>query len=233
MMPHDGSSQAAYVVHSRRFAENSSIIELFTQQSGRITSMAKGARGAKHQRQAVLQPFMPLLVTWRGRGAMPSLTDVEAAGPPHRLVGRLCYCGLYLNELLLRLTVPQDPHPIIFAHYTQTLVALAESDASNRHIEPLLRLFECRLLHQLGLGLILTQDVCGQPIDPQDYYRYLVPQGPEPCMAQSASIRGSTLLALASEQGLQLDQYREARGLMRQVLDYHLDGRSLKSRDLF
>ena len=52
-------------------------------------------------------------------------------------------------------------------------------------------------------------------------------------MAQSASIRGSTLLALASEQGLQLDQYREARGLMRQVLDYHLDGRSLKSRDLF
>lgn len=227
------SGQAAYVLHVRRFSEHSLIVELFTQQSGRVTRIAKGARNAKHHRQAVLQPFIPLLVNWRGHGSMPSLTDVEAVGPPHRLVGILCYCGLYLNEVLLRLTASQDPHPIIFAHYTQTLVALAQSDGTNQQIEPILRVFECRLLQQLGLGLNLTQDISGQPIDPESHYLYRMPQGPEPCVAQSASLRGSTLLALATEHGLQSEHLREARDLMRHVLHYHLEGRPLKSRDFF
>jgi DNA repair protein RecO (recombination protein O) len=206
---------------------------MFTQQAGRITSITKGTRNTKNYRQGNLQPFTPLLVNWRGNGALPSLTGVEPAGPAHRLTGKLCYCGLYLNELILRLTVSQDPHPILFAHYTQALATLEKTDVSNQHIEPILRIFECQLLQQLGLGLTLTQDIHGQPIDPQGYYMYHIPQGPEPCLMNDASLQGSTLLALAAEQGLRLEQHREARQLLRQVIHYHLGGRPLKSRDFF
>ena len=232
MVMNERSGQAAYVLHSRRFSENSLIVELFTQHLGRVTRMAKGTRHANNHRYAVLQPFIPLLVNWYGKGSMPRLTDVEAVGPPHQLIGKLCFCGLYLNEMLLRLTASQDPHPIVFANYTQTLVALAQSDASNQQIEPILRAFEVQLLVQLGLGLILTQDICGQPIDPVGLYLYRAPYGPEPCVAQAGCIRGCTLLALATDT-LQPDHLREARGLIRHVLHYHLEGRPLKSRDFF
>ena len=220
--------QPAYILHQRRFAEQSLILELFTPHTGRLTVVAKGNR-----HRGLLQPFNPLLLAWRGRSSMPTLTQVEAAAPLHHLIGKTCFCGLYLNELLLRLTALQDPLPVVFTYYTHSLIALQQSDASNQQIEPILRYFECQLLQQLGLGLILTQDTNAQPLNPQGHYQYLIHQGPAPCQASPTSLHGSTLLALAAEDDLQPTQQREARQLMRQVLQHYLNGQPLKSRDFF
>jgi recombinational DNA repair protein (RecF pathway) len=50
--------------------------------------------------------------------------------------------------------------------------------------------------------------------------------------AQSA-VMGSTLLALDEGCFDSLEQRREARALMRRVIDWHLQGAELKSRELF
>jgi DNA repair protein RecO (recombination protein O) len=226
--------QPAYVLHTRRFAENSLLVELLTRDCGRMTVFAKGALNSRSGRQGLLQPFTPLMAVWRGRGETPSLHRVEPAGPAHWLKYKRLYCGLYLNELLLHLLGRQEPQLAIFAHYTAALSALLESTDQHAALELVLRQFECRLLEELGIGLHLTHDHAGQPLNAETYYQYRIEDGPCPCETHHPlGIQGATFLALASEAVLSGQQRKEARRLLRHVLDYYLQGRPLKSRSLF
>lgn len=222
--------QAAYILHTRRFTERSLTASVFTQSAGRMTVWVPGPQVS--QSHGLLQPFTPLFVNWRGRSSLPTLSLIEGTTAPHALIGRICYCGFYLNELIQRLTAPADPQPVLFAHYTQGLAALQHSDGTNAQLEPILRHFEYHLLAALGTGLLLSHDCQGQPIVPDAWYDYHPLQGPEPAPTPTTrAFRGETLLALATH--LQPAHYREARRLMRQVLDYHLGGKPLRSRELF
>lgn len=228
------SLHPSYVLHSRRFSESSLLVDCFTQQHGRATLLAKGALNSKSGRQALLQPFMPLMIAWRGRGETPILTQVEAAGSAYPLKGKRLYCGMYLNELLLYLLPKLEPQSIVFAHYVASLLALSESDVMNVHLEPILRRFELQLLAELGMGLSLTHDHLGHPIQATAYYHYQVQEGALPCDANyQAALQGATLLGLASDEVLSDQQRKEARWLMRYVLNVYLQGRELKSRELF
>ncbi len=57
-----------------------------------------------------------------------------------------------------------------------------------------------------------------------------MPIGPE---ATGIRVRGATLLALGLDETLSAEALREAKRLMRHVLNHHLDGRPLTSRKLF
>ncbi|RMG37717.1 MAG: DNA repair protein RecO, partial [Gammaproteobacteria bacterium] len=117
--------QPAYVLHTRRYGESSLIAELITPSQGRHAVLAKGVLSAKASSRAMLQPFQPLLVRWRGRGQLPVLTGCETADAPLALRGRALYCGFYVNELVLRLCERADPHSTLFPVYVACLSALA------------------------------------------------------------------------------------------------------------
>lgn len=143
---------AAYLLHHRPWGDSGRIIELFSLEHGRLSAFAHGVRGAKSRLAGVLQPFVPLLVSWAGRGEAPRLTGAEVdhthafAGPmPHdRLMS-----GWYLSELVLSLTARHDPQPELFVHYANALTGLRQSASQ----EQTLRLFEKRLLDVLGYGV--------------------------------------------------------------------------------
>lgn len=225
--------QAAYVLHVRRFRETSLVIELLAARQGRCAALAKGALGSRRAWGNQLQPFTPLLLAWRGRGDLPLLTACETAAPAHQLNDRALYCGLYVNELILRLCERDDPHTDLFPTYVACIDALASASPENATLEPVLRQFELALLDELGLGMQLRLDQDGQPIQVERRYDYLPEQGPVLLHDASRGIAGSTLLALADGGLLSPDDRREARALMRRVLDLHLGGRALKSRELF
>ncbi len=227
------SLQPAYVLHSRRFRESSLVVELITPTLGRHAVLAKGALGGKGRRAALLQPFVPLLLDWRGRGELPVLTDCEAAGAAHQLGGPALYCGLYVNELVLRLCDRGDPHSTLFPVYAACIGELAGSPPENAALEPILRRFELRLLEELGVGLALERDHRGQAIDPHRRYDYRLDEGAVPVAGAEAGYAGATLLALARGRFDAADQRREARRLMRRVIDARLGGRPLRSRELF
>ena len=84
------------------------------------------------------------------------------------LKGRRLYCGLYLNELLYRLTARQDACPGLYDDYVQSIARLAETSS----VEPVLRSFEVCMLSHLGIGLSLEQDNTGRPIVAGRSYRY-------------------------------------------------------------
>ena len=65
-----------------------------------------------------------------------------------QLPGRALFCGLYINELLLKLTARQDASADLFDGYATAIAGLAGPPS-----EPVLRRFEVGLLQHLGLGL--------------------------------------------------------------------------------
>ena len=95
---------------------------------------------------------------------------------------------------------------------------------------------ESGLLNIIGLGMNLECDAeTGETIDPDGIYDYVANHGPTRVAGAgtASSVRGATLLALAGQVAWGIAEGREAKRLMRYVLDHHLDGRPLAARELF
>ena len=217
----------AFVLHARRYGDTSQLVELFDREKGRAVCVAKGALTGK--RFPRLQPFQPLLVALRGRGEVQNLTAAEIAGPSVRLSGKQLYCGLYINELVLKLTARDDPSSGLYDDYVNALIGLEQATPSGS----VLRRFEVRLLHHLGHALVLDRDVNGSAIDPKSRYGYAVESGPERSEQSDAPFSGGLFYALAAGQFDDSQIQREARVFMRLVLDHYLNGKPIRSRDLF
>ncbi|WP_325291965.1 DNA repair protein RecO [Thiocapsa sp.] len=227
-----GSLFQAFVLHRREYGNTSLLLEVFAAGRGRFPAIAKGARRARHPTSALLQPFQPLWLDALGRGEVLTLTRVEAAGPAIGLLGRPLLCGFYLNELLVRLLGRDDPHDPLFAFYHAALTGLAGGD----DLEGLLRQFEIRLLDELGYAIALDVEAdCDRQVVPDGVYVLVPGQGMRQAQADDRTerISGATLLALAQGDRLAPHQLREARALLRRLLEPHLGGRPLKSRELF
>jgi len=85
--------QPAYILRQRSYRESSLIFEAFTRDFGRISVLAKGVRKAKSKSQGLLQPFVPLHLTFLGKAELKTLTDVELAESYLPLNGFALYCG--------------------------------------------------------------------------------------------------------------------------------------------
>jgi len=217
-----------YVLHHRPWRDTSRILEVLTREHGRLTLFARGVRGPHAKLAAVLQPFQPLLLSFSGRGEAAQLTGAERAEHCAALPADCLLAAFYLNELLLKLTTRHDPLPALFDHYHGTLERLRAGAA----LEPVLRVFEKRLLELLGYGLDLaTEALSGRPIRPQQFYHFrpsagLVAAGG----AHSGALRGDSLLALAAEQPAGERALEDARHLLKAALAACLEGRPLATR---
>ncbi|GMQ83871.1 MAG: DNA repair protein RecO [Gammaproteobacteria bacterium] len=222
-----------YVLHQRPYRESSALLEVFTELHGRVGLVARGVRSPKSRQRGELQPFRPLRLSWNARGELGTLTGVEADAPCRRLQGAALYSAFYLNELLVRLLVRNDPHPRLYACYQASMESLMQGG----DIEPLLRMFEKSLLQEIGYGLLLDSEVeSGEPVQPDSYYDYHLESGPvlsERQDAQAFVFKGSSLLALEQEQLTSTDVLRDAKRLMRSALNLYLGNKPLKSRELF
>ena len=224
---------AHYVLHGRPYSNTSLLLELLSETGERYPAIAKGVKTRRSALPGLLQPFRPLLIGVSGRGEVRTVTSADMGGQPHPLAGEALYCGFYVNELLLRLLGRNDPHEALFGLYRETLDRLAKGE----ELEQDLRRFELGLLRALGYGMLLDLDAeGGDPVRPDGRYRYRIEEGPVavhgPALGADV-VSGTTLLALAGNRKLQPLELREARGLMRFVLGYYLEGRPLKSRELF
>ena len=221
--------QSAYVLHTRRYGDSSLIAEFLTRNQGRVACVAKGVLRARRPDMRI-ESFQPMLIELRGRGEVSTLVRAEPDGTTPRLSGRNLYCGLYLNELLLRLTAREDACPELFDDYDGAIRALGEGAM----VEPILRQFEVRMLSHLGLGLALEHDAEGQEIVGDHYYSYDVQSGPRAVPAgQADAYAGTTLIALRRGRFDDDATLGQARQMMRRIIDFHLGGRALHSRELF
>ena len=235
--------QPGSVIHSRPYGDSSALLDVFTAEFGRVGLVAKGARRQtrKGSKAGLLQPFIPLLLSFSGGNELKTLRSVESAPGRVELAGDRLFSGLYVNELLVRLLHRDDPHPRLFAAYNDTVQQLAHLQM----IDVGLRLFEMRLLEELGYRLELTiEGATGLPVRPEAFYHYQPGAGLVRRRAGESSddlpgadlpgtdLPGTDLLAMArGEIGGRVRQ--TARTLMREALAAHLGEEPLKSRQLF
>ncbi|MCB1827507.1 MAG: DNA repair protein RecO, partial [Coxiellaceae bacterium] len=109
--------QHARVLHARSFRETSLLVDFFTQEHGRVCAVARGARTQRSKFRGLLQPFIPVTISWSGRSDLVTLSDAEPCGMPLSFSGTALLSGLYINELLVRLLARHDPHPELFMYY--------------------------------------------------------------------------------------------------------------------
>ncbi len=225
--------QPVYILHRQPYRETSLLLEAFSAEHGRVGLVARGVRRGKGATQGLLQPFVPLLLSWVGKGDLATLHGAEPRGAMLSLSGRALISAFYLNELLIRLLHRHDPHDELFAAYElalQRLAVLADRP------EWALRLFEKSLLQELGYGLLLECEAeSGEPIQPALRYCYHVQHGPLAADKTDEGIvlHGATLLALADDAVLDERGLGEAKRLMRAALAPLLGTRPLRSRELF
>lgn len=222
----------AYVLHSRPFRNTSLLVDLFTQQHGLISAVARSARGPKSRYQGQLQLFTPMLVSWSGIHELKTLSNIELNGMPIQLNQKPLFCGFYLNELLMRLLHKEDSHPNLFDLYHHSLRCLEKNDS----IPVVLRLFEKKLLDELGYGLPLKQDAkTREKIHPDCFYQYEHQHGFILCAQNNTKniFSGADLIAIAEER-LDNDTILQiTKQLTRTAIQYLLGNKKLNSRDFF
>ena len=204
-----------------------------TRSQGRVSVFARAARRGGSTLPATLQPFGELLVSWTSRGDAGQLTGAERVRAPAALAGDHLMSAFYANELLIKLLPRHDPHPALFDAYATLLNRLHDGDGQQVRA---LRLFEKRLLDELGWGLSLESDAgSGTPLEPLRSYRYRIDGGPEVIdgVAEGTLVfSGASLLSLAREELGDERSLADARRLLRAALDQCLDGRPLRTREV-
>lgn len=226
--------QPAYIMHSRPYRDTSALLDVFTAEYGRISLVARGARrqSRRGSSAALLQPFIPLLLSFSGHSELKTLVAVETPQRALSLRHERVFCGMYMNELLVRLLHRNDAHPALFSAYDQALQALA----GDGRVETVLRRFEYRLLEELGYNFDLAVDgASGLPVEATSVYCYQPGVGLVAIISAGDSARnvysGSELQAMAA--GDFDSACAAAKRLLREALAEHLGVAPLRSRELF
>lgn len=223
-------NESAFILHAYPYRETSLIVEAFSQAHGRVSLVARGARRPMSSLKSRLLAFQPLLLSWFGKGALRTLHASEWQGGGLCLRGQGLMCGFYMNELLLKLLPPDDPHEALFARYVATLDALS---GAAEHA-PVLRRFELGLLSELGYAQTLDRDTEGRQLESGDRYGYLPGEGVVPAAeARGASLfQGKTLLDMARGDFSDPRTQTEGKQLMRALINHYLGDKPLMTRQL-
>ncbi|ENN6812503.1 DNA repair protein RecO [Vibrio fluvialis] len=223
--------QRCFVLHRRPYSETSLILDVFSEEYGRLTLLAKGARSKRSNLKGALQPFTPLLLKWSGNSSMKTLRQAEAISLGLPLSGIHLYSAMYVNELVGRVLAPEVPSPGLFHDYLFALTELAQCD----NPEPPLRRFELALLSSMGYGVdFLHCAGTGEPIDPDMTYRYREQKGFIASVRRdNLTFLGNELIAISERRFTSKEQLQAAKRFTRIALKPYLGGKPLKSRELF
>jgi len=232
--------QHAFVLHSRPFKENQQLVELLTEDEGKVSALVYVGQSKRSIKKGMIQPFLPLKFTFRNKDtALKRISDIEATANSYLLSKNSLYSAFYINELLVRLLNNDIVCEALFKQYQLTLASLSE----NLPIAPHLRQFELCLLAELGLSFDFSP-VFNQDSDNVAGFYYIAEQGFVPAYKYSVNSistpwfntehlqtiaqhihHGKVLIHSEAEQTFKL--------LMRNVLNHLLDGKPLNSRKLF
>jgi DNA repair protein RecO (recombination protein O) len=240
--------EPAYVLHRHDWSESSLILEVFSRRHGRVALVAKGVKRPTSQFRPVLLPLQPLRLGWGGDAEVRTLRSAQWQGGHVMPLGDTLLAGYYLNELLLKLLAREDPHPALFDHYADAVLALAEGQEPQAAV---VRAFELLLLREAGLLPALDVECASlQPLQGDAHYQLepdaglkLVPGGdglpPQAHHALPGASWQAVQQALADPhpfaallQACEGTRGNALRQPLRQLLHYHSGVRVFQTRQL-
>lgn len=226
-----------YVLHRRPYRETSMIVDFFTLQNGRVSAVAKGARGGKSDRKSLLQPLQALNFELSGRSTLRNLGRVESTAKSFSLSQQTLFCVFYLNEVLNRALPEAEVFTRLYEQYElslKTLEAISQQKIELSMLEPILRSFEFVLLEELGYLPDFTYDSQNDAeIVAEKSYSLINEIGFVECdQYQKYAFSGRDILAIDND-NWQAASLKAAKKISRIAMRPILGDKPIKSRELF
>lgn len=216
--------QPIFLLTTQAWRENSLRVEVFSRDFGRVSLLARSARTRSSELRGVLVPFVPLSASWFGKDSLKTLHHVQWLGGWAQPYGQELFSSLYINELILKLTAQEDPHPTLFHTLHDTLKHIS---MHNKPSTIVLRHFEWQLLRELGIAPDWQRDISGDAVLPENFY-WVCPESPVQAVpphtrvATGVVISGELLQQLGSGSLNTQSDLILARQLTRSLLDFRL-----------
>jgi len=221
------------------YKETSVIAKVYTERNGKISVITKGIRRKKHKWRAFFTVFNPLEIEIKLSTKSEGLTQlygVEQKGQSQSQYHRNYLTTLslfYINELIHLLVPLGQADENLFLIYQKILQGIQINS-----LELNLRLFEFNMLESLGYGVNFECDSTHEELVSKEYYAIKPMSLPEKVDVNMTSGRhvfsGDALINLRATA---LDKYslkmlKDIKYILRLNIDYLLNDRILKSREL-
>lgn len=158
--------EPVFLLASAPWRESSLWVEVFSRRYGRVALLARSARKRQSELRGVLVPFVPVSASWYGSQELKTLHRAEWIGGWRQPQGRALFSGLYVNELMLKLTAREDPMPELY----DALETVMRTLCSETNHTAALRRFEWTLLTRLGFAPDLFHDGNGDEVRADETY---------------------------------------------------------------
>ncbi len=150
----------AVVIKTTDYGESDRVVALLSEEHGRLSAFARGARASRKRFGGALEPFTLVAAELRERAgaelwALESVAVRRAFGAIRGDLARIA-CAGYACDLARALVRDHEPHPELFADLVALLGLLDEAPARPET----LRAFELLALRDVGLSPRL--DVCAR-----------------------------------------------------------------------
>lgn len=164
--PHRINHQPIFLLTSKPWRENSLWVEAFSRDYGRVALLARSARTRGSELRGVLIPFVPISASWFGKEELKTLHRAEWLGGWAQPSGRALFSAMYVNELVLKLTMRDDPHADVYDALHDVMRAIG----TQADYVGALRQFEWRLLNALGIAPDFMRDGDGADVVDENWY---------------------------------------------------------------
>ena len=217
-----------FLLHQRSFGETSIIADVFTQKSGKISFIAKGAKKPKSKFFGYLVPFQKLKITYSGRSELKTLTSIDRdLASNSNTFSKVSYSLLYINELLMKLLPKDAKHEELFVLYDEFLKKINK----NNNLEISLRHFELDLLDMLGYGFDYESEIdSNEPIEAELSYVFVSERGFR--KSNSSSFKGKDILNIKKRK-LEDVPLKYLKEITTKAIGICLEGKDLSSRKIF
>lgn len=217
-----------FLLHQRSYGETSIIADVFTQKSGKISFIAKGAKKPKSKFFGYLVPFQKLKISFSGRSELKTLTSIDRdLASNSNTFSKVSYSLLYINELLMKLLPKDAKHEELFVLYDEFLKKINK----NNNLEISLRHFELDLLDMLGYGFDYDSEIdSNEPIEAELSYVFVSERGFR--KSNSSSFKGKDILSIKKRK-LEDVPLKYLKEITTKAIGICLEGKDLTSRKIF
>ena len=217
-----------FLLHQRSYGETSIIADVFTQKSGKISFIAKGAKKPKSKFFGYIVPFQKLKITYSGRSELKTLTSIDRdLASNSNTFSKVSYSLLYINELLMKLLPKDAKHEELFVLYDEFLKKINK----NNNLEISLRHFELDLLDMLGYGFDYDSEIdSNEPIEAELSYVFVSERGFR--KSNSSSFKGKDILNIKKRK-LEDVPLKYLKEITTKAIGICLEGKDLTSRKIF
>lgn len=218
------------VIHTRPYKENSLLLELYTLNYGRISAVARVSKSSASRSRGVYQPYILLKLRLRqSKSNLWQLSEAYMQRVAFQISVPTLFSATYLNELIYHLVKTHESDPKLFASYINTLERL---ESGNDEFMAL-RVFEKDLLESLGYA-VNFETTAGRSIEASQNYFYNPKSG---FMVEDKNdtytYSGQDLINIKNNNIDSRSTKLALKNLNKSIIDSLLDGKSLKSRELY